>query len=478
MRGWAMVEVKPSDQGDRQLKEPETKALASSDAQVIVNPSAKDKQLAEVDRTNKSSGSLTELNFKSQGLTREQILVLMEEQDESISIDYGDGPDASRKSGLTEKDLVSVGGKSYNANTVLAYDSKQSGIVSDGTSAITQEQNHNKNGKPYVVYSLEALQATRKLDPISLVLTQGNYQESVKLNVQITNVPEVSSGVKADDLLGFTNAVFDAGAKAVRPVEEHLARPNAINEDLWNLPGGAAKGIWHFAQSPEQLNKDADAITNKVIETIDKPMMPEQRAVTAGSLLPMFFFEGGGKPLDNAAAKQMKLDQMTAEELKMLGIEKKEMRMPEVPQGLEQLELQKATPELLTGMAEKGRQIVIATAGSEELAYMDAMYVNALARGVSKSEIWLRENPLKIAALEEFLHGSQARHGWLTVMPEEIAEVKVKDFMLRHQKLLGLTPNDCIVLQAMKQREIDYAQKRGFTQHEIEVKRWLNSPSR
>lgn len=63
-------------------------------------------------------------------------------------------------------------------------------------------------------------------------------------------------------------------------------------------------------------------------------------------------------------------------------------------------------------------------------------------------------------------------------MPDEIAEIKVKDFMLRHKKMLGLTSNDFTVLKAMKQKEIDYAKKRGFTQDEIEVKRWLNSPSR
>jgi hypothetical protein len=169
---------------------------------------------------------------------------------------------------------------------------------------------------------------------------------------------------------------------------------------------------------------------------------------------------------------------MTAEELKMLGIERKEMFMPEVPQEVSQLELQEASPELLNNMKAKGRTFVVATEGSEELAYMEKMKVNALVRGEDSREIWLKERPHKIAALEEFLHGTQAKHGWLEAMPEEIAEVKVKDFMLRHQKLLGLTENDCSVLQVMKQREIEYAMRRGFTQYEIEVKRWLGLPLR
>ena len=71
------------------------------------------------------------------------------------------------------------------------------------------------------------------------------------------------------------------------------------------------------------------------------------------------------------------------------------------------------------------------------------------------------------------MHGTQARHGWFEYMPEEIAEFKVKDFMLRHRRLLGLDENDCAVLRVMRQREKEYAQRRGFNEHEIEVKRWI-----
>lgn len=424
-----MVEGESRDH-DRLLKAPEKKALSSSDAEVIVNPLATDKQLAEVERTNKSSGSLTELNFRSQGLTREQIAARMEEQDESVSIDYGDERDASRKSGLTEKDLV----------------------------------NKNKNGNPYSVYSLEASQAKRKLDPISPALTQGNYQESVKLNVQITNVPEVSPGVKPEDLLGFINAVLDSGAKAVRPVEEHLAKPNAINNDLWNLPGGAANVIWHCAQSPEQLNRDAAAITNKVIEAIDKPMMPEQRGAAAGSLLPMFFFEGGGKPLDSAAAKQMNLDRMTAEELKILGIERAEMKMPEIPPELKHLPLTKAEPRLLKAVESKGRQIEIAVPNSDFARHLESVQADAsVFVTIGESDIiLLKPNANKISVLEEFLHGTQRCIPSLEREARVILEVHVKDFMIRHKRLLGLSENDVAVLEAHKLKEIEKAELQGY----------------
>ncbi|MBA4049679.1 MAG: hypothetical protein C0464_01585 [Cyanobacteria bacterium DS2.008] len=130
-----MVDTAANDHGDRLLGVPETKPLASSDAKLIVNPSAKDKQLAEVDRTNQSSGSLAELTLQSRGLTREQIAAQIESQGDSVSIDYGNGYEASRKSGLTERDLASVGSKSFDADAVLVYDAQSSGrrIESDAT---------------------------------------------------------------------------------------------------------------------------------------------------------------------------------------------------------------------------------------------------------------------------------------------------------------------------------------------------------
>lgn len=301
---------------------------------------------------------------------------------------------------------------------------------------------------------MEASQATRKLDPISPALTQGNYQESVKLNVQVTNVPEVSLGVKTEELLGFTSFVLDAGAKAVRPVEEHLAKPNAIYSDFWNLPGGAANAIWHFAQSPEQLNKDTAAIASKVLETIDKPMMPEQRAAAAGALLPMFFFEGSGKPLDSAAAKQMNLDQMTPQELKILGLERKERYMSQIPPSMRHLELTKAGPELLDAMSRKGREFQLFEPDSFMANRMEKLGAEASVFALEGETdiIFLKAKAPKIAALEEFLHGTQKRIPSLANELDVILEIEVKDFMIRHRQLLGLSDNDLKVLEVLNKK--------------------------
>jgi hypothetical protein len=423
-----MSDDKVKEQIDRHERVPEARALKAPDVQGARLSGHAEMNRVEQARTNASDGSLRKLPADWQ------------EQNESIQLTDGD-VSISRTNPLREADLAK-------------------GI------------RRNANGKPYAVYSAEASQAVESPGPIAKVLTDGEYQSSVKLNVQITNVPEVSAGLDPQDGIKYVSTVMDAGVAAVRQVEHHMTEPGAVNKDIQNTAN-------HFKQSPFQFQKDVLGAFFGAVDKLDKPMAAEQRASAAGVFMPMFFFEGGGPtPIDKAAVNQMKLDQMTAEELKMLGIERKEMFMPEVPQEVSQLELQEASPELLNNMKAKGRTFVVATEGSEELAYMEKMKVNALVRGEDSREIWLKERPHKIAALEEFLHGTQAKHGWLEAMPEEIAEVKVKDFMLRHQKLLGLTENDCSVLQVMKQREIEYAMRRGFTQYEIEVKRWLGLPLR
>lgn len=73
-----------------------------------------------------------------------------------------------------------------------------------------------------------------------------------------------------------------------------------------------------------------------------------------------------------------------------------------------------------------------------------------------------RENPSKIAALEEFLHGTQQKIPSLVAEECVILEVAVKDFMVRHSRMLGLSRNDVTVLQALMQQEIEEAYRQGY----------------
>ena len=75
--------------------------------------------------------------------------------------------------------------------------------------------------------------------------------------------------------------------------------------------------------------------------------------------------------------------------------------------------------------------------------------------GVNNSSILLRENPSKAAVLEEFLHGTQARLGIVDRMGSSglgSAETHVKDFMMRHQKMLGLGNEDVRILKILRDK--------------------------
>ncbi|CAN5116345.1 hypothetical protein BH10CYA1_BH10CYA1_63230 [soil metagenome] len=330
---------------------------------------------------------------------------------------------------------------------------------------LDQPKQVNANGTPYTMRTLEASQAITKPGPLSETATQGEYQSSTKLTIQITNVPEVSAGLNPKEALHYASAVMEAGAQAVRQTENYLAKPDAINNDLLNLPNAAAKLADHL--NPEQFSKDVQTIAaagSAVISKLDKPMSPDERAKMAGGLLPMFFFEGG-KEIDPNVARQLRLEQMTMDELKTLGIERAEMHMPEVPPDLRHLELSKVTPELIDAMKAKGREFQIAEPGSFLHNRLESLEVEAsVFPAIGRPDlITLKAGGPKIAALEEFLHGTQSKIFSLAELPTVIREIHVKDFMLRHPALLGLTQNDMTVLESLISKEITKAQEKGWT---------------
>ncbi|MCC7532120.1 MAG: hypothetical protein IT342_26690 [Candidatus Melainabacteria bacterium] len=79
-------------------------------------------------------------------------------------------------------------------------------------------------------------------------------------------------------------------------------------------------------------------------------------------------------------------------------------------------------------------------------------------------EIVLPQNAAKIQALEEYLHSTQRKLRFFAEkdIPKEIAEVHVKDFMIRHAALLGLDDKDVQVLNWLKQEAIRRADDAGY----------------
>ena len=136
-------------------------------------------------------------------------------------------------------------------------------------------------------------------------------------------------------------------------------------------------------------------------------------------------------------------------EQSLVATDKVVMRSPSESMGVEP-----ASPELLTAIGKK-RALTIAKPGSEELRMLDYFGAEASVGGVNNSSILLRENPSKAAALEEFLHGTQSRLGVVDRLGTSglgSAETHVKDFMIRHRNMLGLSAEDVRILQILRDK--------------------------
>ncbi|MBZ0187884.1 MAG: hypothetical protein K8F91_16680, partial [Candidatus Obscuribacterales bacterium] len=147
------------------------------------------------------------------------------------------------------------------------------------------------------------------------------------------------------------------------------------------------------------------------------------------------------------------------------------LHMPEVPENLRHLELQKASPELIRNMEHKGRDILIAQPGTDEFRYLISEGLEGSAGNADLMHILLRSEVKKITALEEFLHGTQGKIGITKMVPREIVEYRVKDFMIRHSKLLGLDQNDLDVLSVLRETEAEKALLRGYSSDLFKVGR-------
>jgi hypothetical protein len=108
--------------------------------------------------------------------------------------------------------------------------------------------------------------------------------------------------------------------------------------------------------------------------------------------------------------------------------------------------IERASAQLLQNVSER-RAITWATEGSDALRYLNYRNAEAAAFG---NDIILRLSPSKAGVLEEFLHGTQTRLGIIDRLGRAGAESHVKDFMIRHQRMLGLGAEDVRILQILK----------------------------
>jgi hypothetical protein len=195
---------------------------------------------------------------------------------------------------------------------------------------IVGESDSTAPGKPCIVFERSASQALKPMPPLSDTLKLSPYDSSIKLNVQITNVPDVTAGISGKELVSYFGTVLRSSADAVLPIAEHLAQPNAVNNDLIEA-GNALYGLpVYVARNPDQLITDgkntvywATQEAGAVVDRLDEPMTPDERAAMAGSILPLFVI--GGKLMRPQAVEEMGLANMSEAELEKLGIQRFEM---------------------------------------------------------------------------------------------------------------------------------------------------------
>ena len=112
---------------------------------------------------------------------------------------------------------------------------------------------------------------------------------------------------------------------------------------------------------------------------------------------------------------------------------------------------------LINKLTAKGWKIDIVKPGTDDWRWLTMNGADASFNTGVQKHILLKEGAPKSALLEEFLHGTQNNLGLLEKYgTPQALEVHVKDFMLRHAKLLGLdNPNDIRLLQQLKIEEIN-----------------------
>jgi hypothetical protein len=328
------------------------------------------------------------------------------------------------------------------------------------------------------VFEQPASQATEPMPPVSERIRKAPDSSPFALNIQITNVPEVSPAIRPEQWLHHVGSAFGAGAEAVRSTEAWLAKSNAIHDSLVQLGPTLDTAVNYYSTKfPVEIARDAeDAVTEacKVLEkTFAFPHSAEDRAKTAGMMIPMFFFDGKvTESIHRETVQQLGLEKMSEQKLGQLGIVRRvreaeagDMTMPEVPAHLKDLPLKPIPKDLVEAVESKGRIVTFGEPGSEVGERLRAAGAEALTMYPECSEILIKPDAPRVALLEEYLHGTQAKLGIIERYElRAMAEVHVKDFMLRHPKLLGLDANDSILLRVLRDNELKKLEKWGYRQ--------------
>lgn len=271
---------KITEEGDRLDRRTEGKPLASSDAQTVATPTAAEKQNAEADRTNQSSGSVAELALRSRGMSKEQIAQQLAAQGDSITLDYGNGVEVSRKTGLTSKDLENK----FRADALKDDREIVPKPVEVGPAVIRTGLDYNVGNEPVSQKLLKfagSAQA-RLLDPTARETYLQGFLDKVigigeGLNEAKNEIKTAFSGAASKAWTGLTDG----------SVAKFMAQPNAINEPLFRTIGNCLDVM---SKDPNAVNKVLTVLGRELESANDRytKMSPRERGIQDGKA--MFFF--------------------------------------------------------------------------------------------------------------------------------------------------------------------------------------------
>ena len=101
-----------------------------------------------------------------------------------------------------------------------------------------------------------------------------------------------------------------------------------------------------------------------------------------------------------------------------------------------------ASEELVDSMRQHGKEITVAKPGFDDERMLNYFGANASVNTENMDNILVRPDVRKIELLEEFLHGTQSKLDIIEKRGHHSAEIHVKDFMIRHKDMLGLSDKD------------------------------------
>lgn len=267
-----------------------------------------------------------------------------------------------------------------------------------------------------------------------------------------------------------TKAGLVAGWNALTDgtVAKFLSKPNAINDPLFNAVGVALTAM---EENPNTVTHALERIGTTIMNASERysALPNREKGHVIGETMFALIGPEGMQPLNSKTAEQLGLASMQESELAQLGIRKinseaLDLHMPEVPEHLKHLEFEPISSDLVHAMEQKGRRIHLAEPGSEEWLNLEKGGCSAKVVYPFCNEIFAKQGGPRVSLIEEFLHGTQQKLGILDdpFLPNQFPEIHVKDFMLRHARMLGLKENDVILLEELKKKAIQKMASEGY----------------